>query len=234
MTAPRRSSAPRGAPSLERRAAALAVALAVSTAFAVVARADPAPLPARLSARDARLVATLDLGAAFGGPELERELGNGLENVVSIWVAVLPERRREPVLLYGRMVEILFDVWDETYAVTVKDSRRAGGVQLVLPDFAALRRFLSQESDLVLGPLSALPRGRFVLEARVELNPVSREQLQRTREYIANPAGGSRAGGGSRSVFGAVASFLLRDPDPGADVILFRSRPYGAGEVSSR
>ena len=237
MTAPSRPPAPRrAAPSRAARAARLAAlaALAVAGALAGAARAEPGALPARLAARDARLVATLDLGAAFG-PELERELGNGLENVVSIWVAVLPEGRRDPVLLHGRVVEILFDVWDETYAVTVKDSWNPRGVQLVLPDFAALRRFLSQEKDLELGPLSALPRaGRFVLEARVELNPISREQLQRTREYIANPAGGSRAGGGSRSVFGAVASFLLREPDPGADVLLFRSRPYGAGEVSSR
>jgi hypothetical protein len=231
---PRAHDAGRGRGRAARLAAGLALTAALAAALAGAARADPAALPTRLAARGALLLATLDLGAAFG-PELEREVGNGLENVVSIWVAVLPEGRREPVLLHGRVIEILYDVWDESYAVTVKDSRNPGGVQLVLPDFAALRRFLSTGQDLVLGPVSALPRGgRFVVEARVELNPISREQLQRTREYIANPASGSRAGGGSRSVFGAVASFLLREPDPGADILVFRSRPYGAGEVPSR
>jgi hypothetical protein len=211
-------------------------ALAAAVALALAARADPAALPARLTVRDARLFASLDLSAAFS-PELERELGNGLENVVSIWVAVLPEGRREPLLLYGRVVEILYDVWDETYSVTVKDSRDPRGVHLVLRDFEALRRFLSHETGFDLGPLAALPReGRFVVEARVELNPISREQLQRTREYIANPAGGSRPSG-SRSVFGAVASFLLREPEPGADVLLLRSRPWvvsASGEVAPR
>jgi len=67
----------------------------------------------------------------------------------------------------------------------------------------------------------------------VEVNPVSKEQLLRTREFISNPAGGSR-GGGSRSVLGAMASFLLREPAPGSDVHVFRSRPLVRGEVQSR
>ena len=73
--------------------------------------------------------------------------------------------------------------------------------------------------------------GAFVVEARVEVNPVSREQLLRTREFIANPAAGSRAGGASRSVLGAMASFLLREPDAGSDVHVFRSRVLGRGDV---
>jgi hypothetical protein len=107
-------------------------------------------------------------------------------------------------------------------------------VHLVLADFRALQAFLANEKDLDLGPASLLPVGPFVVEARVEVNPVSKEQLHRTREFIANPAGGSRAGAGSRSVLGAMASFLLREPDPGSDVHLFRSRRLGRAEVVAR
>jgi hypothetical protein len=149
-------------------------------------------------------------------------------------VAIVPERGQRVAALYGRVVEILFDVWDETYAVTVKDPRAPDGVRLVLPDFAALRRFLSDGRALDVAPVHALPPGRFLLEARVEVNPVSKEQLQRTREFIANPAAGTRTSGGTRSVLGAMASFLLREPDPGSDVHLFRSRPFNPGEVASR
>jgi hypothetical protein len=104
-----------------------------------------------------------------------------------------------------------------------------------LRDARALRAFLAEERDLDLGPVSLLPPGDFVVEARVEVNPVSKEQLLRTREFIANPAGGSRTGGGgSRSVLGAMASFLLREPAAGADVHVFRSRALGRGEVVAR
>jgi hypothetical protein len=31
-----------------------------------------------------------------------------------------------------------------------------------------------------------------------------------------------------------MASFLLREPDPGSDVYLLRSRPFAPGEVAKR
>jgi hypothetical protein len=193
-----------------------------------------APLAGRVTAAGDRVEATLDLSSLFGAAR-EQEFGNGLTNVVAIYVAVRPERGGQPVAFHGRVVEILFDVWEETYSVTVRDQRHPSGRRLVLPDFAALRSFLSDERELDLGPLSALPSEPFVLEARVEVNPLSKEQLQRTREYIANPPAGARAGGApSRSVLGAVASFLLREPDPGADVHLLRSRPFTKREVAIR
>ena len=220
---------------LDRLAARAARVLAAVAALAVAAPAAgaPAPLGVKLSVREGRVIATVDVAAAFA-PAAERELGNGLTNVVALWVAVLPaEGGGPPALVYGRVIDLLFDVWEETYVVTVKDPRTPQGVRLVLRDFRSLRAFLSEERDLDLGPASLLPETPFVVEARVEVNPVSKEQLLRTREFIANPAGGSR-GGGSRSVLGAMASFLLREPAPGSDVHVFRSRPLVRGEVQPR
>jgi hypothetical protein len=212
-----------------RLVAALVAALALSAPAARAAE----PLPLRLSAKDGRLLATVDVGRAFRAAD-DRELGNGLTNVVAIWVAVLPADGGPPALVYGRIIDILFDVWEEQYLVTVKDPRAPQGLRLVLRDGRALHAFLSEERDLDLGPVSLLPDGDFVVEARVEVNPVSKEQLLRTREFIANPAAGSRPGGGSRSVLGAMASFLLREPAAGSDVRVFRSRVLRRGEVVAR
>jgi hypothetical protein len=212
-----------------------AAAAALLLALASPARGAPAAshLVVKLAARQGRVLASVDLARAFA-PPVERELGNGLTNVVAVYVSVRPAEGGGPTLVHGRVIEILFDVWEEAYAVTVKDPRAPQGVHLVLEDFDALQAFLSNEKDLDLGPISLLPGEPFVVEARVEVNPVSKEQLLRTREFIANPSAGSRAGTGSRSVLGAMASFLLREPDPGSDVHLFRSRPLGPEEVSRR
>jgi hypothetical protein len=212
----------------------LAAALAASAALALAAPALAAsPLEVALADDDGRVLATVDVGAAFP-PGIERELGNGLTNVVALWVSVSPAGGGPPALVYGRIVEILFDVWEEVYLVTVKDPRTPQGFRLVKPTFRELRAWLSDERDLDLGPASLLPQGRFVVDARVEVNPVSKEQLHRTREFIANPAAGTRPGGGSRSVLGAMASFLLREPDPGSSAHVFRSRPMARGEVVAR
>jgi hypothetical protein len=209
-------------------AAVTALALAAPRCAAA---ADP--LPVQVTAREGRLLASVDVGRAFGAAA-DRELGNGLTNVVAVWVAVLPAGGGPPALVYGRIIDILFDVWEEAYLVTVKDPRAPQGLRLVVRDARALRTLLSEERDLDLGPMALLPEGEFVVEARVEVNPVSKEQLLRTREFIANPAAGSRPGGGSRSVLGAMASFLLREPAAGSDVHLFRSRALRRGEVVAR
>ncbi len=197
------------------------------------ARAAAGPLPVTVAVKDGRVLASVDLAAAFA-PSVEHDFGNGLTNVVAVYLAVLPAAGGPPALVYGRIIDILFDVWEETYVVTVKDPRTPQGVRLVLRDFGALRKFLSDERDLDVGPASLLPGGDFVVEARVEVNPVSKEQLLRTREFIANPAAGSRPGGGSRSMLGAMASFLLREPDPGSDLRVLRSRAIAHGEVRAR
>lgn len=210
------------------------VALSLAAAAALLgarSRAAEPTLPAALSLHDGRLVASVDLAAAFPS-SLEHTLGNGLTNVVAVYLAVFSSDG-EPVAATGRVIDILYDVWEERYVVTVKDPQTPGGARRVLPDFAALRAFLAHERDVDLGPEPALPAGRLSVEARVEVNPISKELLDRTREFIANPSAGSRSGG-SRSVLGAMAGFLLREPATGADVRAFRSAPLVVAEGPRR
>jgi len=102
-------------------------------------------------------LASLDVGNAFGGAA-DRELGNGLTNVVAIWVAVLPAGGAPPALVYGRIIDILFDVWEETYVVTVKDPRAPQGLRLVLRDARALPAG-APRAPAWSPPRSAMPRG---------------------------------------------------------------------------
>lgn len=193
---------------------------------------DGAPVAAGLEGRGGRLVARLDLHAAFP-EELRRTFGNGLTNVVSLHVALLPEGGEEPVSLFVRVVEARYDVWEETYAVLVRDPQSPRGRRLVARSWEELRSLLSDAHDLDLAPLSALGGGSWRLRARVELNPVSRELLERTREYIANPPTGVRGGSPSRSVLGAMASYLLHGSEA-SEARLYRSRTFTAREVAAR
>ncbi len=211
-------------------ARAAAVALAAALATAVPAHDAPATLPGDVEVRDGRVVASVDLATAFP-PDLERQLGNGLTNVIAVHVSLVPASDSEPAAVYGREVDVLYDVWEETYGVTVKDAAHPRGERRVFASWAALRAFLSEVRGIPLAPAAALVGERWVLVTRVEVNPVSRELLDRTRELISNPAAGSRVGGGgSRSVLGAMASYLLRSADSGEDAHFFRSRPFTVRE----
>lgn len=211
-----------------RRAAIVAALLAAGAARADAVRAPPGAL----EAREGRVLATLDLAPAYPR-DLQKQLSNGLTNVIALHVALLPERGDEPAALFGREIDVLYDVWEESYGVVVKDPATPRGRTLVFQSFGKLRAFLSEARGVDLGPLSVLDGGRWVIQTRVELNPVSKELLEKTREFIANPAATAR-GGPSRSVLGAFASYLLKGADPGADVHMFRSAPFTAREVASR
>jgi hypothetical protein len=193
----------------------------------------PRTLGSLVEARGTRLAVTLDLAPVFP-PGLQKQLSNGLTNVIAVHVALMPERGQEPVALYGREVDVLYDVWEETYGVTVKDPASPRGRQRTFRRFDELRSFLAEARAIDLGPVSELGNGSWVVQARVELNPVSKELLERTREFIANPSAAGRAGTPSRSVLGAMASYLLKGADPGVDVHVLRSPPFTAREVAAR
>jgi hypothetical protein len=214
------------------RAAAVALlALAVVPAPTGAAPSVPAePLEARVETVQDTLRVSADLSAAFPAG-LERQLANGLTNVIAIHVALLPARGRGVAAIFPREVEVLYDVWQEIFHVTVRDPATPRGRRATFDDWGELRTFLSDLRGVHLSPETSLARDAWVVQVRVELNPISKELLERTRELISDPTAGSRSGP-SRSVLGAMASYLLR-AEPGTDVRVFRSSPFRA-EVSQR
>jgi hypothetical protein len=206
------------------RLAAACVLAAAAVAPAAPRAADP--LPARLTLEAGRAAVAVELAPAIPR-ELDDRLGNGLKNVVSVVVGVVPAGG-EPAAAAARVVEVLYDVWESRWEVTVRDVRSPAGRREAVADAAALHALLGRAADVELGPAAALPAGGFTLEIQIVLNPVSPELLARTREHLADTA---RPGGGARSVLGAVAGFLLREPDEAAESLSFRTVPLAAPGV---
>ncbi len=171
-----------------------------------LASVDPAPLRVDCRGEAGRLLATVDLGPAVDAG-LERKLGNGLASTVRLTVAALDPSGAGAGGV-ERDFDVRFDVWTETFTVTIREPGAAASSRTV-SDWATVRRLLATPAPFDLGPLAALPE-RFTVEARLELDPVTGLQLGRTRERLAHPAGG-------RSLLGSLAAFLLRAPPPDAE-----------------
>lgn len=213
-----------------RAAAAALIATSLGT-WILPASAAADPLSVTLARRDGRVAATVDLAPVLPA-DLEERLGNGLRNVVAFYVGVVPDGAEEPTTGFARVIEVLFDVWEETWSITIRDPQSPGGRHRRLGGAAELRQLLSHGADADLGPAASLPSSRFTLDVRIDVNPVSPELLARTREYLAGAAG--RPGGASRSVLGTVAGFLLREPEDDGEILLFRSRALSADAVAPR
>lgn len=211
------------------RAPGAAALLALLAASALPSRAAGTPLPVVLATRGGRLTAAVDLGPLLPAG-LPDQMGNGLRNVVAVFVGVVPVGADAPTAAFARVVEVLYDVWEETWLVTVRDPQSPAGRRQVLRSAAELRQLLAHVADGDLGPASALPTGRFTVDVRIDVNPISPELLARTRQYL---AGASGPGRGSRSVLGTVAGFLLREPGDDGEVLLFRSLALTPGAVGT-
>jgi hypothetical protein len=172
--------------------------------------AQPAPLVADCRVVAGRLVAAVDLSPALG-PELEQRLGSGLRSSIQLTVTAL-DASGAVTASAGRDLEILFDVWTETFTLTTREPG-AATTSRQARDWAALRALLAAPAPFDLGPLAALPEP-FLVEARLELDPVTSRQLERTREQLTHPAGGPAAG--TRSLLGTLAALWLRAPPPEA------------------
>ncbi len=215
------------------RARARLAALGLLFLLPAAALEPPRTLPCTIESSGGRLMVSVDLLDAFPA-DLQKQVSNGLMNVITVQVGLISERDGEVTALYARELDVLYDVWEETYGVTVKDASSPSGRRLVFDSFPALHAFLTRPRGVDLGPVESLREGGWVVQTRVELNPVSRELLDRTRELLAHPATAGRGGGPSRSVLGAMASYLLRGSDPAGEVHVFRSGPFSSAAVAPR
>jgi hypothetical protein len=189
------------------------------------APATPAPLQVSCRAVAGRLLAAVDLSPALG-PELERRLGSGLSSSVRLTVAAL-DAAGAAAATAERDLDIRFDVWSETFTVTIREPGNAAASRLA-PDWATVRLLLAGPEPFDLGPLAALPEP-FTVEARLELDPVTSRRLEATRQQLTHPAGGPSAGG--RSLLGTLAALLLRAPPPEAQ--RYRSAPLSRAALAT-
>jgi hypothetical protein len=199
---------------LARAGTALLVAaalLANPSSAAATAPVDHAPLRVDCRGQAGRLLAAIDLGAAID-TELERRLGSGLASTVRLVVAALDPSGTAAAVV-ERDFDVRYDVWTEVFTVTTRGAGVAASSRQA-SDWASVRRLLANPAPFDLGPLAALP-ARFAIEARIELDPVTRLQLEKIREQLTHPAGGPSAGG--RSLLGTLAAVLLRAPPPNAE-----------------
>lgn len=209
-----------------------AVLAALALLAAGGAPAPEPPFPGSLALGGGRLRATLDLSAAFP-LELTRTLRDGLTHAVALHVSLVPESGGPPQAVWAREVEVLWDVWDERFGVTATDPEHPRGRRLQLRDDRALRAFLAEAADLDLGPADRLGDIRWVVVARVELDPV-KDLLERTRELIRGQRAGQAGDGGPSRVLGAMASYLLGGAGGEGQARFFRSRPFAVRDGSLR
>jgi len=193
--------------------AVAAVALVSSSAIAQQpVPTAPAQLPSRRASFSWNKENTV-LRASFAykdvvDAEVERKLQSGLPTVIVTRAYVYPDGANTAVSGTLRSCRIVFDVWDEIYRIQI--SQAGGEKHDVAPNLDGVLRRCATAVDLPIADRSTLlPDASYFMAAMIEVNPISKEMLDRIRRWVTRPPGTSASPGDS--LFGSfVGIFVAR------------------------
>jgi hypothetical protein len=173
-------------------------------------------------------VATVDLARVFNAA-LREKIDSGLTTRIVLRAQVLDAEDKTVKSLSVVEYRILYRVWEEDYVVRRWDAMRQSTYRLRRYG-DVLRRVARQKSLPVAGREDLVPGRRYVAVLEVDVDPISEELLERVREYLANPGGHRREGGG-RGLFGNLARiFFDARSGPSPSAVELRSAAFVARE----
>jgi hypothetical protein len=141
-------------------------------------------------------------------PEVERKLQSGLPTVIVMRAYLFPDGTNTAVAGTVKSCRIVFDVWDEIYRLQI--SQPGGEKTEVAPNLEGVLRRCAEATDLPVADRDTLqPGASYFLAAMVEVNPISKEMMDRIRRWVSRPPGASASPGDS--LFGSfVGLFVAR------------------------
>lgn len=213
---------------VRRRAACLGLTAAL---LATPARAEAPPeRRVGLAIHDRALLLSVGLQDLFS-PAARDRLTSGFATRVLVRVQLLRHDDPEPVAVGFQRVEIVYDIWDEKFAVRTTHgpgSDRAFEVK-------TLDQALYAATTLYQFPIemeqALQPGERYTLAVRGDLNPLSPELMGEVRRWLRQPAGTQRrpGSGGGDSFFGNfVTVFVNPQIEDSEHQVRFVSQPFEA------
>jgi len=193
-----------------RRRIVAAFVLATLAGGIPAARADET-LPERqagLSVRQGRLVVSVGLQDLFGEAERQR-LKSGFSTRVLVRAAVEDASSGDVVSLAVWHAEVLYDIWDEKFAVRTAANAAPEQRAVVGTAEEAIARTTAL-IDLPVAELARLqPGARYVVAFRGDLNPISQDLLAEVRRWLVQPSRGQRRLAAGDSFFGSFVSIFV-------------------------
>jgi hypothetical protein len=194
------------------------------------ARADDT-LPVRqvgLGVRQGNLVISVGLQDLFGEAERLR-LKSGFSTRILVRAAVEDAATGDVESLAVWHGEILYDIWDEKFAVRTAANAAPEQRAVVASADEAIARTTAL-FELPVAELARLrPGTRYVVAFRGDLNPISQDLLAEVRRWLVQPSRGQRRLAAGDSFFGSFVSIFVNPRIEDSErQVRFVSQPFAA------
>ncbi len=154
--------------------------------------------------------------------EIQKKLKRGLPTTIVLTGAIYKVGAKQPVSTTAQTCKITWAVWEEAYRIEITrpgtDRKEwTTTTEGVLRRCAEVRRLLAGDSQQV-------PFGAAVyMQAKVQVDPVSKEMLQKIKRWVLRPSGTATAAPGA-ALFSTFTGLFLQRIGPAARELNFTTQ----------
>jgi len=160
---------------------------------------------------------------------VRKKMTSGLPTRLLVHVAVEREKGGKPLAYWARSAEVVYDLWEEEFAITVSDVQGKRRTRV-----ASLDQAVEATGILWRAPVAdtaAFKPGSYRLRVIVEVNPVSEEMVRNIQRWISRPKGGHGDSEARTNFFGAfVGHFVDRGIGRAERIVGFVSQWFKLGQ----
>lgn len=145
---------------------------------------------------------------------IRKKLSRGLPTTIVLTGALYRIGSGEPLSTTAQTCKITWHVWDEVYLLEISRPGAAQSKPRPTSTIEGVLRRCAEVTDLVVADGAQVPPGVAVyLQAKVQVNPVSQDVLQKLKHWVSRPSGTGTAAPGDALFSTFTGLFLQRIGD---------------------
>jgi len=154
---------------------------------------------------------------------IRAKLLSGLPTMIAARAYVFPQGGQQPIALSAKTCRIVFDLWDEVFRIDLRQGGRRR--RTVAVNVEGVMRHCSESRRLPIARVASLPGDRYFVGILVEVNPISRQMLDRIKRWVALPKGAGAVGPGD-SLFGSFVGLFVTNVPASDQTLSFRTQRF--------
>ncbi|MEM9692585.1 MAG: hypothetical protein AAGA56_08575 [Myxococcota bacterium] len=134
-------------------------------------------------------------------------------------------RTKRPVALSATTCRVVYDLWDEVFRIEISNRGARKRTQLSLNVEGVLRRCTEARREELARAERVVAQGSYFVALIVEVNPLSKQMLDRIQRWVARPQG-TRPPSSGDSLFGSFVGLFVTQVPAADRALRFRSQRF--------
>lgn len=154
---------------------------------------------------------------------IRAKLLSGLPTSIAARAYLFPQGGQQPVALSAKTCRVVFDLWDEVFRIDLRQGGRRR--RTVAVNVEGVMRHCAEARRLPMARVTHLPGDQYFVGVLVEVNPISRQMLDRIKRWVALPKGAGAVGPGD-SLFGSFVGLFVTNVPAADHSVSFRTQTF--------